>query len=44
MALGQLCGGLVGAQLALKGGERIVRGAVIAVSGALIVKLLVDLV
>jgi uncharacterized protein len=43
MAAGQLCGGLLGAQLAMKGGERIVRGAVLAVSGALIIKLVVDL-
>lgn len=44
MAFGQLCGGVVGAQLAMKGGERIVRGVVLAVSGALIVKLVADLV
>ncbi len=43
MAAGQLVGGIVGAQLAMKGGERIVRGVVLAVSGALIVKLVVDL-
>lgn len=44
MAIGQLCGGVVGAQLAMKGGERIVRGVVLAVSGALILKLVADLV
>jgi len=44
MAIGQLLGGVIGAQLAMKGGERIVRGVVLAVSGALIVKLLVDLI
>jgi len=44
MAAGQLIGGIVGAQMAMKGGERTVRGVVLAVSGALIVKLLVDLI
>lgn len=44
MAAGQLVGGIVGAQLAMKGGERIVRGVVLAVSGALIIKLVVDLI
>jgi uncharacterized membrane protein YfcA len=44
MAAGQLIGGIVGAQLAMKGGERIVRGVVLAVSGALIVKLVVELI
>jgi uncharacterized protein len=44
MAAGQLIGGIVGAQLAMKGGERIVRGVVLAVSGALIVKLVLDLI
>lgn len=42
MAFAQLCGGLIGARLAMRGGERIVRGVVLAVSGALIVKLVVD--
>jgi uncharacterized membrane protein YfcA len=44
MAFGQLIGGLIGAQLAMKGGERIVRGVVLCVSGALIVKLVLDLI
>jgi len=43
MAVGQLCGGLVGARLAMRGGERIVRLVVLCVSGALIVKLVYDL-
>jgi len=43
MAAGQLLGGVVGTRLALKGGARIVRAMVLAVSGALIVKLIVDL-
>lgn len=44
MAVGQLLGGLIGAQLAMKGGERIVRGVVLCVSGALVGKLVLDLV
>lgn len=44
MAVGQLVGGLIGARFAMRGGERVVRIAVLAVSGALIVKLIVDLV
>ena len=44
MAFGQLAGGVIGAQLAMKGGERIVRIVVLAVSGALIVKLVLDLI
>ncbi len=44
MAVGQLAGGVVGAHYAMRGGERIVRGAVLAVSGAMIVKLAYDLV
>ncbi len=43
MALGQLVGGVIGAHLAIRGGARIVRGMVVLVSGALIVKLAVDL-
>jgi uncharacterized membrane protein YfcA len=43
MAAAQLLGGTLGARLAMKGGERVVRILVLAVSGALIVKLLVDL-
>ncbi len=42
MAFGQLAGGVIGAQLAMKGGERIVRGVVLVVSGALILKLVLD--
>jgi uncharacterized membrane protein YfcA len=44
MAVAQLAGGIIGARLAMKGGERIVRGVVLAVSGALVVKLVLDLV
>jgi uncharacterized membrane protein YfcA len=44
MAVGQLAGGLIGAQLAMRGGERIVRGVVLVVSGALILKLVVELI
>jgi uncharacterized membrane protein YfcA len=44
MAAGQLVGALIGAQFAMRGGERIVRGVVLAVSGALIIKLVFDLV
>jgi hypothetical protein len=44
MAAGQLCGGIFGARLALRGGTRIVRVAVLAVSTVLIVKLGIDLV
>ena len=43
MALGQVCGGVIGAHLTLRGGARIVRVMVVLVSGALIVKLGVDL-
>lgn len=44
MAGGQLVGALIGAQFAMRGGERIVRGVVLLVSSALIVKLVYDLV
>ena len=44
MAAGQLLGGVIGAQLAMKGGERIVRIVVLLVSGALIVTQIVALV
>jgi uncharacterized membrane protein YfcA len=44
MALGQLCGAFIGANLAMRGGERIVRGVVLCVSGALIAKLVLDLI
>lgn len=43
MAVGQLLGGFLGARFAMKGGERIVRIVVLAVSGALVVKLALDL-
>ena len=39
MAIGQLAGGVIGTRLALKGGARFVRIAVITVTGALVVKL-----
>ena len=44
MALGQLVGGVLGANLAMKGGARLVRIFVLVVSGALILKLIFDLV
>jgi uncharacterized membrane protein YfcA len=44
MAAAQLCGGTLGAHLAMKGGARVVRILVLLVSGALIVKLIHDLV
>lgn len=44
MAAGQLLGGIVGARLALRGGARLIRLAVLVVSGALVVKLAIDLV
>jgi hypothetical protein len=44
MALAQLCGGVIGARLAIKGGARIVRATVLVVSGALVVKLALDLI
>ena len=43
MAFGQLCGGIVGARLAMRGGDRIVRILVLCVSGALVVKLVIGL-
>jgi uncharacterized membrane protein YfcA len=43
MAAGQLCGGTIGAHLTMRGGERVVRIAVLVVSSALIVKLVVQL-
>jgi uncharacterized protein len=43
MAVGQLLGGVIGANLAMKGGARVVRIAVLVVSGALIAKLAWDL-
>jgi uncharacterized membrane protein YfcA len=44
MAVGQLVGGVIGARWAMKGGDRIVRILVLCVSGALVVKLALDLV
>ena len=44
MAAGQLAGGVVGARMAIRGGARLIRIAVLAVSGALIVKLVHDLI
>jgi uncharacterized membrane protein YfcA len=44
MAVGQLAGGIVGARLAIKGGAKLIRVMVLLVSGALVGKLLWDLV
>jgi len=44
MAAGQLAGGVVGARLAIRGGARLIRIAVLVVSAALTVKLVLDLV
>jgi uncharacterized membrane protein YfcA len=44
MAAGQLLGGAVGARLAIRGGARLIRIAVLVVSGALVTKLVHDLV
>jgi uncharacterized protein len=44
MAVGQLAGGIVGARMAIKGGARLIRMMVLAVSGALVAKLVWDLV
>jgi uncharacterized membrane protein YfcA len=43
MAIGQLAGGLLGARLALRGGARLIRAVVLAVSAALVAKLVYDL-
>ena len=43
MAAGQFAGGLAGAQLAVRGGDRLVRWVVLAVVLALVVKLGTDL-
>jgi uncharacterized protein len=43
MAGGQLVGGMLGAHFAMRGGDRVVRILVLLVSGALVLKLLVDL-
>lgn len=44
MAVGQLCGGVLGARLAIRGGAKLIRVMVLLVSGALVVKLAYDLV
>jgi hypothetical protein len=44
MAAGQLAGGALGARLAIRGGARLIRLAVLVVSGALVAKLVFDLV
>ena len=44
MAIGQLCGGVIGARLAMKGGAKLIRVMVLLVSGALVAKLVYDLV
>ncbi len=44
MAVGQLAGGVIGARLAIKGGARLIRVLVLVVSGALVVKLALDLI
>ena len=44
MAGGQLLGGIVGARLAIKGGTKLIRIMVLTVSGALVAKLVWDLV
>jgi uncharacterized protein len=43
MAAGQLVGGAIGARLALRGGAKLIRVMVLVTSGALVAKLLVDL-
>jgi uncharacterized membrane protein YfcA len=43
MAAGQLLGGAIGARLAIKGGAKLIRVLVLLVSGALVVKLALDL-
>jgi hypothetical protein len=44
MAVGQLAGGVFGARLAMRGGARLVRIGIVVVSGALIVKLVAQLI
>lgn len=44
MAGGQLVGGVVGARLAIRGGARLIRIAVLVVSGALVLNLVRDLI
>jgi uncharacterized protein len=43
MAAGQLVGGTIGARLALRGGAKLIRAMVLVTSGALVAKLLYDL-
>ena len=43
MALAQMAGGFLGAHLAVRGGERVIRGVVLAVVAALVIKLSLDL-
>jgi uncharacterized membrane protein YfcA len=43
MAGGQLLGGVLGARLALKGGARLIRIAVLVVSGALVIRLALEI-
>ncbi|MEO8704895.1 MAG: TSUP family transporter [Kofleriaceae bacterium] len=43
MGAGQLFGGIVGARLAIKGGTRLIRIAVLVVSASLVIKLVVEL-
>jgi uncharacterized membrane protein YfcA len=43
MGVGQLFGGLLGVRLALKGGAKLIRRLVVAVSGTLVLKLSWDL-
>jgi uncharacterized membrane protein YfcA len=44
MGAGQLVGGILGVRFALKGGARLIRIAVVVVSGALVAKLAFDLI
>jgi hypothetical protein len=44
MAAGQLCGGVLGARLAIRGGAKLVRASVLVVSGVLVAKLVYQLV
>ena len=44
MAVGQLCGGLIGARLAMRGGERVVRAMVLLASGALVANLVREMI
>ena len=44
MAAGQLLGGVLGARLAIKGGSRLIRVVVVVVTGALVLRLVLQLV